>query len=53
MALERTCLTQVRILTLDEGAPPTNYNMKSEFGKNPKTKAFSFGISREAYSKVY
>ena len=27
--------------------------MKSEFAKNPRGKAFSFGISREAYSKVY
>jgi hypothetical protein len=27
--------------------------MKSEFVKNPSTKAYSFGIAREAYSKVY
>lgn len=32
---------------------PTNYNMKSEFNATTSSKAFSFGIAREAYSKVY
>jgi hypothetical protein len=27
--------------------------MKSEFGASPTSKAISFGIAREAYSKVY
>lgn len=27
--------------------------MKSDFVKNPPSNAFSFGIAREAYSKVY
>ena len=27
--------------------------MKSDFNSNPNSKAFSFGIAREAYSKVY
>ena len=27
--------------------------MTSDFNRNPKNKAISFGISREAYSKVY
>lgn len=27
--------------------------MKSEFNTNPQTKAYSFGIAREAYSKVF
>lgn len=38
---------------IDESPPPNNYNMKSEFMPNPITKAYSFGIAREAYSKVY
>lgn len=38
---------------LDDSPPPTNYNMKSEFNPSPTTKAWSFGIAREAYSKVY
>jgi len=29
------------------------YNAKSEFNATPANKAFSFGIAREAYSKVY
>ena len=33
---------------------PTAYEPKSDFDKsNPHGRAFSFGISREAYSKVY
>lgn len=32
---------------------PTNYNKASEFSPNKTSKAFSFGIAREAYSKVY
>jgi hypothetical protein len=27
--------------------------MKSEFSKTPTSKAISFGIAREAYTKVY
>jgi hypothetical protein len=27
--------------------------MKSDFGTNASSKAYSFGIAREAYSKVY
>eukprot|EP00347_Sterkiella_histriomuscorum_P017541 403348945 len=37
----------------NDSPSPTNYNLKSEFTKSPSNKAFSFGISREAYSKVY
>jgi hypothetical protein len=33
--------------------PPTSYNQASLFKKNPNNKAYSFGIAREAYSKVY
>ena len=33
--------------------PPDLYTLKSEFVKNPSAKAYSFGIAREAYSKVY
>ena len=40
-------------MTPDEGAAPTNYYMKSQFTGAPKTKAYSFGISREAYTKVH
>ena len=38
-----------------DGAPaPTAYNSKSDFDKTaPHARAFSFGIAREAYSKVY
>ncbi|CDW81826.1 UNKNOWN [Stylonychia lemnae] len=32
---------------------PTNYNHKSDFNATTVSKAFSFGIAREAYSKVY
>lgn len=33
---------------------PTAYQPKSDFDKNdPHARAFSFGIAREAYSKVY
>lgn len=38
---------------LDDSPSPTNYNMKSEFNHVPGAKAFSFGIAREAYSKVF
>jgi hypothetical protein len=37
--------------TLSPG--PTQYNQRSDFNKIAGSKAFSFGISREAYSKVY
>lgn len=32
---------------------PTSYEKKSEFNPHTTSKAFSFGIAREAYSKVY
>jgi hypothetical protein len=32
---------------------PTSYNKKSDFNPTATAKAFSFGIAREAYSKVY
>ena len=32
---------------------PNHYQTKSEFNSTPGAKAFSFGIAREAYSKVY
>jgi len=32
---------------------PTQYNLRSDFNKTASSKAFSFGISREAYAKVY
>ena len=36
-----------------DGVPPPNvYTAKTDFCKNPGSKAFSFGIAREAYSKV-
>jgi hypothetical protein len=38
---------------IEESPPPNLYNMKSEFNMTPGAKAFSFGIAREAYSKVY
>lgn len=38
---------------LGDSPPPTSYDLKSEFVTSPSSKAFSFGIAREAYSKVY
>jgi len=38
---------------LDGSPPPDSYNSQTQFKKNPSSKAFSFGIAREAYSKVY
>ena len=32
---------------------PCQYPIKSEFTNTPTAKAFSFGIAREAYSKVF
>ena len=32
---------------------PCSYNLRSEFSPSPSSKAFSFGIAREAYSKVF
>jgi hypothetical protein len=40
-------------LFLEESPSPTNYNLKSEFTASPTSKAISFGIARDAYSKVY
>ena len=36
----------------DLSPPPTTYNLKSDFKKQPSSKAYSFGISREAYENV-
>jgi len=41
------------ISLIDDSPSPTNYNLKSEFNPTPGNKAYSFGIAREAYSKVY
>jgi hypothetical protein len=41
------------ILFLDESPPPNLYNLKSEFNPIPGVKAISFGIAREAYTKVF
>ena len=36
------------------GSPsPAQYNLGTEFHSTPGTRAISFGIAREAYSKVY
>ena len=32
---------------------PTQYLIKSDFSGQPSNKAISFGIAREAYSKVF
>lgn len=41
-------------LNIGEAPAPTAYNPSSDFDiTNPHGRAFSFGISREAYSKVY
>lgn len=32
---------------------PQTYNLASEFSSRPKSRAVSFGISREYYRKVY
>lgn len=48
------CEDPTNITNLGDNPPPTCYNMKSDFdGRNPHGRAFSFGIAREAYSKVY
>jgi hypothetical protein len=42
------------ILYKGEAPAPTAYNPKSDFDKvDPHGRAFSFGIAREAYAKVY
>ena len=38
---------------IDNSPPPNEYNLKSEFNPHATSRAFSFGIAREAYSKVY
>lgn len=38
---------------IDLSPAPCQYNLKSDFGPAPTNKAISFGIAREAYSKVY
>lgn len=44
---------QNNLCRLDDSPSPTNYNLKSEFVPTGASKAYSFGIAREAYSKVY
>jgi len=37
----------------DDSPPPNVYNLKSSFdSRNPDGRAFTFGISREAYARV-
>lgn len=54
MDLERILqLTVSELISPIDGVPPPNsYATKTDFNKNPGAKAFSFGIAREAYSKV-
>lgn len=33
--------------------PPNRYTLDSQFVKAPKSRAFSFGLSREHFNKVY
>ena len=40
-------------LQRSESPPPGSYTMISDFEKKNKGSVFSFGIAREAYSKVY
>jgi hypothetical protein len=42
----------IKSTNLDSSPPPDSYNLNSEFKKAPVGKAFSFGISREAYKSV-
>lgn len=50
----KTIIIQYIIIKLDEAPAPTSYNPKSDFDKTaPHGRAFSFGIAREAYAKVY
>lgn len=37
----------------NDSPPPGAYNQSSDFEKRNKGSMFSFGIAREAYSKVY
>lgn len=52
-----TSLLRVRyfvfFIMTDESPAPNSYSQKSIFINTPSSKAFSFGIAREAYSKVY
>lgn len=46
------------VLILVDNPSPDSYRLKSGFENDPestmsKTKAFTFGVSREAYDKVY
>jgi hypothetical protein len=36
-----------------DGPPPGAYELKSQFSKTPNGNAYSFGMSREVYQKVY
>ena len=38
---------------VSKNPPPTSYNLKSAFTNLPGKKAYSFGTSREAYTKVF
>lgn len=59
MVIDQALWGKVRIkndivLWIDDNPPPTTYNYKSDFDRtSPHGRAFSFGIAREAYSKVY
>jgi hypothetical protein len=46
------------MIAIDDSPSPSSYRLRSEFdidgpGSISKSKAFTFGISREAYDKVY
>jgi hypothetical protein len=46
-------IVSVRLIYFIDGSPPpTTYNLKSDFIASPSSKAYSFGISREAYQNV-
>ena len=42
----------IRPHRVDPSPPPNAYSHKSGFNRSPSTKAFSFGIARDAYNKV-
>jgi hypothetical protein len=42
------------LTVIDDSPPPNVYTIKSAFdSRQPDGRAFTFGISREAYKKVY
>ena len=52
LTLPRTVRVENLCVCLDASPPPTSYNLKSDFLGSPSNKAFTFGISREAYENV-